>query len=59
MATPELAKRLRKSQNTAVHLLSEFVQMGLLREVAEQKRNKLYQFEPYLNVLEKEYESTA
>jgi len=50
----ELANKLQKSYNTAKQLIDLFVKNGLLTPITEQKRNKLYRFDPYLSLLEKE-----
>ena len=55
ISVTELAKQLKKSYNTASTLIQQFVALGVLYEMTEQKRNKLYRFEAYLNLLEKEY----
>lgn len=49
-----LATQLTKSYNTASNLINIFVECGILQETTEQKRNKLYRFQSYLDVLEKE-----
>ncbi len=51
----ELAAQLDKSYNAANKLISYFVNKGILHEIGEKKRNKLYQFTQYLELLEKEY----
>ncbi len=54
----EVSARLNKAYNTAHSVVRLFVDLGYLRESTEQKRNKLYTFAPYLELLEKEYENT-
>jgi cell filamentation protein, protein adenylyltransferase len=51
----ELSTRLNKSYNTAHSIIDYFVAKGLLSEITQQQRNKLYTFQPYLALLEKEY----
>ena len=52
----QLSAHLNKSYNTANNLIKQFISGGILVPVeAQQKRNKLYQFKQYLNLLEKEY----
>jgi len=52
----QLSVHLNKSYNTANNLIKQFISGGILVSVeSQQKRNKLYQFKQYLNLLEKEY----
>ena len=51
----ELCQRIDKSYNTAHKNILQFIECGLVSENTQQKRNKLYQFDPYLKLLEKEY----
>ncbi len=52
----ELAQKMGKSYNTAAKLCLLFVRKGILHaETNDQKRNKLYRFDAYLKLLEKEY----
>jgi Fic family protein len=51
----EMSKTLGKSYNTVDKILKEFVTMGFVSETIVHKRNKLYRFEAYLELLEKEY----
>jgi Fic family protein len=51
----ELSQALGKAYNTASSLLQYFVSLGIISENKEQKRNKLYRFDPYLRLLEQEY----
>jgi len=37
-------------------IISTFVEHGILTEIGEQKRNKLFKFKLYFEVLEREYE---
>jgi len=50
----ELSKNLGKSYNASKNILTRFEESGLIFKT-EQKRNVRYQFRPYLNLLEKEY----
>jgi Fic family protein len=51
----QVATHLEKSYNTARALLDECVAAGIVSISLEQKRNKQYQFDAYLKLLEKEY----
>lgn len=52
----QLSIHINKSYNTANNLIKQFISGGILVSVeSQQKRNKLYQFKQYLNLLEKEY----
>lgn len=51
----EMSKVLDKAYNTVHNLLKRFIELGLVSESVIHKRNKLYRFEPYLALLEKEY----
>ncbi len=51
----EMSQKLGKAYNTIHHILQEFVAQGLVAESIIHKRNKLYHFKPYLELLEKEY----
>ncbi len=50
-----MSHSLGKAYNTVSNILKEFVARGLVSEHIIHKRNKLYRFEPYLALLEKEY----
>ena len=50
-----VSKNLGKAYNTAQNVLTVFVKHGILSESIINKRNKLYTFEPYIALLEKEY----
>lgn len=54
----EVSARLNKAYNTAHGVMRLFVDLGYLQENTEQKRNKLYTFTPYIELLEREYENT-
>ena len=51
----EMSQQLNKSYNTIQNILTIFAQHHLVSENTTHKRNKLYRFEPYLALLEKEY----
>lgn len=51
----EMSGKLGKAYNTIHNVLTEFVRQGFITENTSSKRNKLYRFEPYLKILEKEY----
>ena len=55
ISATELAKRLEKSFNTANKIISLFVKAHILEEINSQKRNRLFRFNKYLELLEKEY----
>ena len=48
----ELSSQLEKSYNTASKIIMQFAELGFLKEVTKQKRDKLYRFDPYLDLLE-------
>ena len=52
----EISERTSRSYNTANNIVVQFMNLGLVSENSEQKRNKTYRLEPYLKLLEKEYE---
>jgi Fic family protein len=51
----EMSQILGKTYNTTQNILKEFMKHGLVSETIIHKRNKLYRFEVYLALLEKEY----
>lgn len=51
----ELAAQLDKSYNAANKLIAYFVEKKILFEIGEKKRNKIFQFKEYLELLEKKY----
>ena len=52
----ELSIHINKSYNTADNLIKQFVNSGILVAAElHRKRNKLYHFQAYLDLLEKEY----
>lgn len=50
------SKRLSVSYNTANKIILYFIEINVLVEQTEQKRGKLFKFEPYFEILEREYE---
>lgn len=50
-----LADNIGKSYNTARNIIELFIETGILVEESQQKRNKLYYFKQYIELLEKEY----
>jgi Fic family protein len=50
----ELGRQLKMSYNTANHIVSDFIEHGLLVEETQQKRGKLFKFKAYIDILEKE-----
>lgn len=51
----EMSQSLGKTYNTTQNILNEFIKRNLVSETIMHKRNKLYRFEAYLALLEKEY----
>ncbi len=51
----QLAQSLGRSYNTADNLIQHACDLGILALISQQKRNRLYRFDQYLAVLEKEY----
>jgi Fic family protein len=51
----EMSHHLNKSYNAINNILDHFASLGIVTEKIIHKRNKLYQFDPYLNLLEKDY----
>ncbi|PKN03498.1 hypothetical protein CVU75_01905 [Candidatus Dependentiae bacterium HGW-Dependentiae-1] len=52
----ELASQLGIAYNTASQIISDFTKENILIESTKQKRGKLFTFEQYLDILEREYE---
>lgn len=48
---------IKKTYNAINNIVTHFIELGFVSENKVQKRNKLYRFEPYLKLLEKEYEA--
>lgn len=51
----EISQDINKSYNTAHNIMIHFLDLKLISENKDQKRNKLYSFNAYLKLLEKEY----
>ncbi len=51
----QMSKNLGKAYNTVHNILKRFIELGLVSESIVHKRNKLYRFDPYIALLEKEY----
>ncbi len=51
----ELSIRLEKSYNTAAKIVDQFMLIGVLEKVTEQKRSKLFRFESYMKLLSHTY----
>ncbi|MBS1988478.1 hypothetical protein JST56_05825 [Candidatus Dependentiae bacterium] len=47
----EVSDSIDKTYNTANNIIKQFIDVGIVFENKEQKRNKLYRFEPYLKLL--------
>lgn len=56
MSVAQMAQQVGKAYNTAQTILSVFVLHGVVSENIVNKRNKVYRFDQYLALLEKEYE---
>src|SRR3989338_9940956 len=54
-AIAEISQKLDKAYNTISNILKKFVELDIVSENTLHKRNKLYRFEVYLTLLEKEY----
>lgn len=50
----EMSNALGKAYNTIQNILSKFTEHGFIKENIVNKRNKIYRFETYLKLLEKE-----
>jgi Fic family protein len=46
---------INKTPQTAYNLIAELEKMGILKEITGAQRNKLYSFEPYINLFDKLY----
>ena len=51
-----MSKKIDKSYNTTQKIMLLFVEAGIITEMTAQLRNKRYQFEAYLQLLEKDME---
>ncbi len=49
----QLSKEIKKSYNTTQKIIDIFEKTGILQEITAQKRNKLYAFKPYLEILDR------
>jgi Fic family protein len=49
----ELSKNIDKSYNTTQKIIELFEKTEILQEITDQKRNKLYAFKPYLDILDR------
>ncbi|AVP87959.1 hypothetical protein phytr_10310 [Candidatus Phycorickettsia trachydisci] len=52
----EISNNLDKVYNTIHNILKVFIKLNFVSEKIVNKRNRIYRFEPYLNLLEKEYD---
>ncbi len=57
ISIPDFSKKIGKSYNTANKILTKFTDAKILVEMTSQKRNKVYQFTSYLDLLESEFDS--
>lgn len=55
LTVQEAAGFIGKTANTARTLINNFVTIGILKPLTEQKRNQRFVFQEYLDVLEKEF----
>lgn len=53
---PNLAKSLETSQPTATAALENLMKLGIVKEVSGRKRDKLYAYDAYLNILKADTE---
>ncbi len=51
----EISERTGKAYNTIHNIIKQFMDFELVSENTVHKRNKIYRFEPYLALLEKDY----
>lgn len=51
----EISQKTGKAYNTVQKTLNEFIKTGIISEKIIKNRNKIYMFDSYLNLLEKEY----
>ncbi len=56
ISVKKLGSLIHKSYNTAYNITQQFIELGLLSEDSDQKRSKFYRFDPYLRLLEKDYD---
>lgn len=51
----EMSQKLDKAYNTTHNVLKEFMKLNIVSEHNINKRHKIYRFNPYLDLLQKEY----
>jgi len=51
----EAARQMGKSYNAAKSLIEDFVELDILSQPGDQKRNKVYEFSQYLHLLDSDY----
>lgn len=51
----EMSKKVEKSYNATSSLLIHFTDLGIISERIEHKRNKIFHFKKYLDLLDKDY----
>jgi Fic family protein len=52
LSVPFMAKRLKLSQPTVQKSFDHLVELGIVREITGQRRNRFYQYEKYLKILD-------
>jgi len=55
MSITDIAERLDKSYDTAKRLVDVFVKLKILSSLDNKKRNKVYQYNAYIDILEKDF----
>ncbi len=55
----EVSQATGKAYNTIRNLFKAFQELGLVVEQTLYRRNKVYRFQPYLTLLEKEYSASG
>ena len=50
-----MSSQLGMSYNTASKIIDKFIDLGILVQETDQKRDKLFKFSSYLELLEREY----
>lgn len=53
----DMSQHLGKAYNTVNSILKAFIELKIVSESVIHKRNKLYRFDPYLSLLEKNYDA--
>lgn len=51
---PEFSELIKKSYSTTKSLVAHFVELNILEEIKDKKRNKMWRFSAYLNLLEED-----